>query len=228
MTKGMAARNRKWIKVGARMFVATASSSRALRRSGRHSSAAGHCCPPLWSWIMAFAVLTMAGATNVGQAQSRLPEPGIAFVNSGAAAAQPAFRRSMAALHNFAYRTAADTFRQAEAIDPDFALAYWGEAMAHAHLVWGTENLEGGRRALQKFERRPSTAMTTRERAYLAAAQALFASGDREARTASFEARMRGARLHQRSFGLDAPARVAAEELSAGQVAAGPDALMAG
>ena len=44
--------------------------------------------------------------------------------------------RGVAALHNFWYDEAEDAFRQAEAIDPGFALAYWGEAMTHNHPIW--------------------------------------------------------------------------------------------
>jgi hypothetical protein len=53
----------------------------------------------------------------------------ISFENSGAPAAQADFIKGLAALHNFQYPLAAQAFVRAQAADPDFALAYWGEAM---------------------------------------------------------------------------------------------------
>jgi len=53
------------------------------------------------------------------------------FPNSGASEAQPAFERGLLLLHSFEYRDAAAAFREAQELDPDFAMAYWGEAMTH-------------------------------------------------------------------------------------------------
>jgi hypothetical protein len=48
----------------------------------------------------------------------------VAFDNSGAAAAQSAFLFGLAQLHNFEYDEAARAFREAQQIDPAFAMAY--------------------------------------------------------------------------------------------------------
>src|SRR3546814_10003080 len=45
------------------------------------------------------------------------------------AAAQTAFLRGALLLHLFEYPDAAKAFRQAQQLDPDFAMAYWGAAM---------------------------------------------------------------------------------------------------
>jgi hypothetical protein len=138
-------------------------------------------------------------AAAVARAQTPPPQRDrgvIVMPDSGAEAAQSAFLRGITALHNFAYRTAVADFRQARAVDPDFALAAWGEAMAHAHFVWGGEDLEAGRRVLAaRRAAAHKTLPTPRERDYLAAADALFGEGDREARRAAFAERMR--RLHR-------------------------------
>ncbi|HKT09201.1 MAG TPA: hypothetical protein VJR24_14980, partial [Gemmatimonadaceae bacterium] len=55
----------------------------------------------------------------------------VSFANSGAPAAQPAFLRGLALLHNFQYPEAAAAFRAAQKVDPGFAMAYWGEAMTY-------------------------------------------------------------------------------------------------
>src|SRR5689334_16963593 len=60
----------------------------------------------------------------------------VSFANSGAPAAQSAFLRGLALLHNFEYVDAATAFRDAEKRDPGFAMAYWGEAMTYNHGIW--------------------------------------------------------------------------------------------
>src|SRR4029453_19580505 len=59
----------------------------------------------------------------------------VRFANSGAPAAQAPFLRGLALLHNFEYGTAAAAFREAQAADPGFVMAYWGEAMTYNHPV---------------------------------------------------------------------------------------------
>src|SRR5579859_1101588 len=97
----------------------------------------------------------------------------IVFPNSGKPEAQQAFLRGVLLLHNFAYPQAAQAFLQAEAIDPQFALAYWGEAMTYNHPIWYETDVEAGRKALAKF----SGTVTPRERAYLDAVATLYNDG---------------------------------------------------
>lgn len=110
----------------------------------------------------------------------------ISFENSGAPAAQADFLKGLAALHNFQYPVAARAFRSAQAADPDFALAYWGEAMSFDHAVWHEQDLAAARAALAKLgptaEARAAKAKTPREKAYLAAVETLFGEGDVNAR----------------------------------------------
>lgn len=60
----------------------------------------------------------------------------VAFANSGAPAAQADFLAGLALLHDFEYPAAAEAFRRAQAADPGFAMAYWGEAMTFNHPIW--------------------------------------------------------------------------------------------
>lgn len=123
--------------------------------------------------------------------------PVISFPNSGAAAAQPAFLRGMVALHNFAFHAAVRNFRAAHKIDPDFALAYWGEALSYAHFVWGDENVAAGRRVLQEERAAVNPAkVTPRERDYIDAARTLFGRGNRVTRETAFADKMRA--LHEK------------------------------
>ncbi|HKQ12740.1 MAG TPA: hypothetical protein VJT80_04865 [Steroidobacteraceae bacterium] len=107
----------------------------------------------------------------------------IAFENSGAPAAQTDFLGGIAALHNFQYPLAARAFQRAQAADPEFALAYWGEAMSYNHAVWREQDPVAARAALAKLgptpEARAAKAKTARERAYLAAGEILFGDGEK-------------------------------------------------
>ena len=103
------------------------------------------------------------------------------FPNSGAAAAQEPFLRGVLLLHSFEYEAAAREFEQAEAADPDFALAYWGHAMTFNHPLWRQKDHDAAFRVLERLA--PSTAErrakapTEREAMYLDALEALYADG---------------------------------------------------
>ncbi len=72
--------------------------------------------------------------------------------NSGAPSAQPSFLQGLAALHSFEYKEAIIDFKKAQEIDPTFALAYWGEAMAYNQAFWRQQDLEAARAALNKLD----------------------------------------------------------------------------
>ncbi len=116
----------------------------------------------------------------------------VAFPNSGSAAAQPAFERGLAALHSFWYLEAEEAFREARALDPGFALAYWGEALTHDHSLWYEQNHEAARRALAALgstpDERLAKAPTERERDYLRAVEILFGAGEIDQRRRAYSA----------------------------------------
>lgn len=119
----------------------------------------------------------------------------VTFANSGAAAAQAPFLRGIALTHSFEYDDAVRAFREAMEADPSFALPYWAEALTYSHVVWGEEDLEGGRAALARLgptpEARLARAGTPSERAFAAAVEALFAEADQSARVRGFADSMR-------------------------------------
>lgn len=122
------------------------------------------------------------------------------FANSGAAAAQADFLDGLALLHDFEYPEAAAAFRRAQAADPGFALAYWGEAMTFNHPIWMRQDREAARAALEKLaptaaERR-AKAKTEREKAYLDVVEVLYGEGSKEERDVRYEEAM--AKLHAR------------------------------
>jgi hypothetical protein len=66
--------------------------------------------------------------------------------------AQAHFLRGVAALHSFWYPVALDEFRAAAQLEPDFAMAYWGEAMTHNHPLWGDpQETEAARDVLSRL-----------------------------------------------------------------------------
>jgi len=113
------------------------------------------------------------------KAGDRLGE--IDFPNSGNAAAQAPFLRGVKLLHNFEYVDAVESFQAAEKADPGFALAYWGEAMAHNYTLWSEQHTDLARAILTKLgptaEVRSAKAPKQREKMYLAAVEALYGPG---------------------------------------------------
>jgi hypothetical protein len=102
----------------------------------------------------------------------------ITFETSGAPAAQSKFLEGVKALHSFQFDEAAVAFREAKALDGNFALAYWGEAMSHNHPLWAQQDREAGQRVLQSLaptlEARLAKARLDKERTLLTAIDKLY------------------------------------------------------
>ena len=74
--------------------------------------------------VALFALLAAAPA------QAQLESVGsLDFPTSGTPEAQGHFLRGVAILHSFGWKQAIEEFQAAQRIDPDFAMAYWGEAL---------------------------------------------------------------------------------------------------
>jgi tetratricopeptide (TPR) repeat protein len=102
----------------------------------------------------------------------------IDFPTSGAQDAKSAFIRGVLYMHSFEYAPAAVAFRQAQALDPDFAMAYWGEAMTNHHSLWAVQRQQVAQDVLNRLgetsDDRVANAPTQREKDYLRAAEILF------------------------------------------------------
>src|ERR1041384_5619529 len=112
----------------------------------------------------------------------------VEFPTSGSAKAQALFLRGLAALHSFWYEEAIDAFRESTTVEPDFAMGYWGEAMAYNHPLWSEQGLAAARVVLAKIKETPK--LTARERAYIAAVRVLYGEGDKHARDVAYSAAM--------------------------------------
>ncbi|MDX1592409.1 MAG: hypothetical protein R3283_10620 [Balneolaceae bacterium] len=102
----------------------------------------------------------------------------IEFPNSGAEAAQPDFLEGVKFLHNFEYADAARAFRRAQDIDPEFAMAYWGEAMTRNHPIWYRQYRDEALDVLNELgstvQARQERAGTEREKDYLMTLEILY------------------------------------------------------
>jgi len=111
------------------------------------------------------------------------------FPTSGSPAAQAHFELGVGYLHSFGMTQAQQEFRAAQEIDPDFAMAYWGEAFTYQHPFFGQKS-DGPSAALMKLgassQERLAKAPTDREKGFLLAAEAyaLTLGGMPERRTA--------------------------------------------
>ena len=135
------------------------------------------------SVLLVFLALAPAQAADLGR---------VDFPTSGKPGAQAHFLRGVAALHSFWYDEAADAFREAQKADPAFSLAYWGEAMTHNHPIWSEQDRDAALAVLARAPKAP----TERERAWMAAVEALYGEGEKPARDRAYAEAMRA--LHER------------------------------
>jgi tetratricopeptide (TPR) repeat protein len=93
-------------------------------------------------------------------------------------------------LHSFEYESAATAFREAQRLSPDFALAYWGEAMTYTHPVWNEQDVDKARAALARLApnaaSRRAKAGTPREQMYMDAIEQLYGQGAKAQRDTAY------------------------------------------
>jgi hypothetical protein len=112
------------------------------------------------------------------------------------AAAQDHFQRGVAILHSFGWKQAIAQFQAAQAADPDFALAYWGESLCYNHPLIREMDRDSPKEVLNRLAATPAgrqaKAPTERERGFLLAVEALFfGAGDTAARRTAYMEQMR-------------------------------------
>lgn len=126
-------------------------------------------------FIVAISIIFISASSLLGQ-DNLLGK--IDFPNSGAPEAQADFMEGMLFLHNFEYEDAARAFKRAREKDPDFMLAYYGEAKTHNHPIWMEQDREAAMSILQQlgstYEARRAKAETEREKDYLHTLEVLY------------------------------------------------------
>jgi len=123
----------------------------------------------------------------------------MSFPTSGSAEAQRHFLRGAAILHSFGWKQAIAEFKEAQRLQPDFAMAYWGETLCYNHPLAPIQDDKNPRAVLARLG--PSTAArlakapTPREKGFLQAVEELWKEGpDWRARRVAYMQAME--RLH--------------------------------
>ena len=102
----------------------------------------------------------------------------LSFPTSGAPEAQAHFLRGVGILHSFGWKQAIAEFKAAQVLDPDFALAYWGESLCYNHPLIRERDLETPKAVLNRLAptlaERLAKAGTDREQGFVLAVDALF------------------------------------------------------
>lgn len=127
------------------------------------------------------AIIFMTSSVIEVQAQDNLLGK-IDFPNTGDPAAQADFIEGMKFLHNFEYADAARAFKRARDLDPDFAMAYYGEAKTHNHPLWFQQDRDAAMEVLNALgatvEERQSKAGTQKEKDILLSLEVLYGNTD--------------------------------------------------
>lgn len=146
----------------------------------------------LMARIAAIVYFFSSCSSNNNTSKSHLGE--IDFTASGKAEAQPAFKKGLLFLHSFEYDDAAEEFQHAKKIDPDFVMAYWGEAMTYNHTLWREQNFDKGNIILQQLAQSPAErvakAKTELEKDFIKGVNILYGKGNKTERDSSYAAYM--------------------------------------
>ena len=145
--------------------------------------------------------------------------------------AQNHFLRAVAILHSFGWKQAIEQFQAAQEIEPDFALAYWGETLGYNHPLFGAGrglDEENPRAVLRRLAptraERAAKAPTDRERGFLEAVEELWSDeGTYSARQVRYMEAME--RLYDRYPDDDEVATFYALSMLAGSRALGDQSL---
>lgn len=146
--------------------------------------------PTVCSALYAILISLWAG-TTLAQPASYW---GMDFPTSESGPAQQHFLEGVTAMHLHMFEDAEEHFLAAQQLAPDFAMAYWAEALNNHRTIWSIHRLDNARAVLNKLgptpEARAAKAPTLREKQYLAAVEALFGEGNFLARQEAYSAIM--------------------------------------
>ena len=175
--------------------------------------------PPFTIALLAVPVLCLASAgcvisvdseasaepTGASDFDASVDVGSIDFPTSAGSEAQKHFIRGVAILHSFGYAQAREQFHAAQELEPDFALAYWGETLTYNHPLLPERDLESPRAALARLgatrEERAAKAATERELGFLTAVEELFGDGELAERRIGYMEAMRN--VYESNLGDD-------------------------
>jgi tetratricopeptide (TPR) repeat protein len=135
--------------------------------------------------------MTWIGLCSVTTLEAQEPRLGsVTFATSASDDVQEHFVEGVLWLHSFEYASAAKAFRKAQEVDPDFALAFWGESMTYNHSLWQERDRDAAVAVLERLGSTPAArrakAPTERERMFMDAVEALWAEGPKAERDTAY------------------------------------------
>ena len=149
---------------------------------------------PKYSFVCIVIAMTIISGCSSGSNKPKDNLGEISFTVTGKAEAQPAFKKGLLLLHSFEYVDAAEEFQKAKKIDPDFVMAYWGEAMTYNHPLWQEQDFDKGNEILNKLapspEERIAKAKTDLEKDFITGIHILYGMGNKSERDSSYAAWM--------------------------------------
>ena len=146
--------------------------------------------------FLAGLMLSLVMASTVSGADTEFNIYGTTdFAASGDPEAHEVFIQGLLKLHNFEYEDARESFLAVQDVDPEFAMAYWGEALSWENPLWSRFNTDASRAVLAKLgstpEQRLAKFKTEREKAYMRSIELLFDEGTQEEREIVYSAAMK-------------------------------------
>jgi len=141
------------------------------------------CCRLLACAVIALCLVTPASAQleNVGN---------LSFPTSAKPDAQRHFLRGVAILHSFGWKQAIAEFQAAQKLQPDFAMAYWGETLCYNHPLNSQMDPKEPRNVLARLgpdrAARVAKAATDREKGFVNAVEDLWGEGDSRQRRVAY------------------------------------------
>jgi tetratricopeptide (TPR) repeat protein len=145
----------------------------------------------LFKIIVGFFLISLVGTSF---SAPKTDYGNIDFEATGSKEAHAVFTKGLLQLHNFEYGDARENFLKAQAIDPDFVMAYWGEALSYENPLWHRYVTDKSRAALAKLgatsKEQISKAKTKREREYIRSITILFDEGTQQQRELNYREAM--------------------------------------
>lgn len=128
------------------------------------------------------ALLVLAAGAGTVAAQGQDVGTLVFPTSTQSADAQARFLRGAAILHSFGWKQAITEFQAAQKLDPDFAMAYWGESLCYNHPLLGDNDLDSPRAVLKRLGATPAERLakagTDREKGFLQAVEIRWGEGD--------------------------------------------------
>ncbi len=141
---------------------------------------------------LVFALLFACQPADPQQDQTELGQLGYTF--SGNTDALPHFEEGLLFLHSFEYEDAREAFQLAVEADPNMPMAYWGEAMSYYKALWGREDVEQARAALEGLGASPEARLSKTEdpleQGFLKSLDVLLGEGSKDERHKAYSKAM--------------------------------------